>query len=81
MTLEISCTAQVLNIEELQVPFDKIHKDVNELVTKLIENVIDKHNRATNISKFSLSVGDFVPVRRANERGRKLCFKLNASAT
>lgn len=52
-----------------------MHKDVHSLVNKLREQAITKHNVKTNLVAPSFSVGDFVPVRKATDRGHKLRFK------
>jgi len=39
------------------------------------ESAISAHNKATNIIHPSFEVGDFVLVRRANDRGHKLRFR------
>lgn len=66
---------QLLNIEELQTSLNALHKDVHGLVTKRRDQAIAKHNTKTNIVSPSFSVGDFVLVRQASDRGHKLRFK------
>lgn len=67
--------AQVLAIKDLQVALDQMHKEVAISVGNRRERAIEAHNKATNIITPSLHVGDFVLVRRANDRGHKLRFR------
>ena len=74
-TLSNARAAQVLAIAELQVALDKVHKEVERSVSLRRERAIAVHNKATNIITPSFAVGDFVLVRRANDRGHKLRFR------
>jgi len=74
-TIELSRTRQVLAIDELQAALHQVHKDVEHSVSLRRERSIAAHNRATNIVTPSFQIGDFVLVRRANERGHKLRFR------
>lgn len=74
-TLSHAHAAQIVKISDLQASLDKIHKDVERLVSKRREQAVAKHNLSTNIVLPSFNVGDFVVVRRASDRGHKLRFK------
>ena len=66
---------QLIRSEELQKTLDEIHKDVQHAVSLRRERAIAVHNKATNIISPSFTVGDFVLVRRAVDRGHKLQFR------
>lgn len=66
---------QVVPISELQAALEQMHKYVERSVSLRRERAIAAHNKATNIVAPSLVVGDFVLVRRANDRGHKLRFR------
>ena len=74
-TLEHARAAQIIAIAELQAAFDKMHKEVERSVSLRRERAIAAHNKATNVVSPSFVVGDFVLVRRANDRGHKLRFR------
>lgn len=67
--------AQMASIQTLQIDMDRIHKQVTESVSSRRERAIELHNKATHIINPVLHVGDFVLVRRANDRGHKLRFR------
>lgn len=52
-----------------------MHKYGAQFVSLRRELAIETHNKATNIVSPSFPVGEFVLVRRANDRGHKLRFK------
>lgn len=64
-----------MKIKELQTALDKMHKEVQASVSTRRDKAVEKHNRATNIVTPSFSIGDFVLVRQATDRGHKLRFK------
>lgn len=66
---------QLLEIAALQTTLENIHKEVEAAVYARRKRVIEAHNKATNIVTPSFSVGDFVLVRRAVDRGHKLKFR------
>lgn len=66
---------EILSSRDLQESLNNVHKDVTRSVTDRREKSIHAHNWATNIVAPSFSVGDFVLVRRANDRGHKLRFR------
>ena len=74
-TLEYARATQVIAISELQSALDQVHKDVERSVSLRRERAIASHNKATNIVTPSFAIGDFVLVRRANDRGHKLRFR------
>lgn len=74
-TMEHAGAIQVLKIQELHVAMDKMHKAVASSVNLRRPRSVNLHNQATNIITPSFSVGDFVVVRCAMDRGQKLCFK------
>lgn len=65
----------IVHIEELQSNMDKMHNEVEYLVSKRRERAIAAHNNATNIVSPNFEVGDLVLVRRATDRAHKLRFK------
>lgn len=74
-SLEEARARQLLNIEELQGSLESMHRDVGERVTSERSRVIAKHNLKTNIQPINFTIGDFVLVRRAQDKGHKLSFK------
>ena len=75
ISLKHTRAAQILSISELQESLDQIHKDVARSVSIRREKAIAAHDKATNIIHPSFVVGDFVLVRRTNDRGHKLSFR------
>lgn len=73
-TIKLARATQVININGLQDSIERMHKDVERLVTIRRERAIANHNKATNILTASFVVGDYVLVRRARDRGHKLRF-------
>lgn len=71
-TIDSARAQQLISIDKLQHDLDVMHKDVELHVSDTRKTAIDAHNRATNIVPPSFSVGDFVLVRRATDRGHKL---------
>ena len=74
MSLERTRAIQLMKIESLQTSFDNMHKEVNEKVTANRKKQIAHHNRKTNIITPDFSVGDFVLIRRAQDKGPKQSF-------
>ena len=66
---------QVLEIERLQNVFDQMHKVVAGKVSKNRTRQIQQHNKRTNLVAPNFSVGDFVLVRRAQDKGHKQTFR------
>ena len=52
-----------------------MHKETAARVTKARRKQIEAHNRRTNIIQPNFEVGDFVLVRRAQDKGHKLNFR------
>ena len=75
MSLERTRVIQLMKIESLQTSFDNVHKEVNEKVTSNRNKQIAHHNRKTNIITPDFSVGDFVLIRRAQDKGHKQSFR------
>ena len=65
---------QVLDIELLQGAFDIMHNDVAEKVSSNRARQIKHHNKKTNLIQTNYSIGDFVLVRRAQNKGYKQAF-------
>jgi len=63
---------QVLEINVLQEAFDKMHKTTAEKVKKNRERKIQDHNKKTNIVSHRFNIGDFVLIRRPQDKGHKL---------
>ena len=74
-TMEHARAAQVISIKKLQHDLNNMHKEVALAVAKRREKAIALHNKATNIVSPTFVIGDFVLVRRSNDRGHKLRFK------
>ena len=74
-TIDRARALQLIRIEELQKTLDEVHKDVQHAVSLRRERAIAAHNKATNIISPFFTVGDFVLVRRAVDRGHKLQFR------
>ena len=66
---------QVLEIERLQNVFDQMHKVVAGKVSKNWTRPIRQHNKRTNLAVPNFRVGDFVLVRRAQDKGHKQTFR------
>lgn len=65
---------QVIEIERLQKAMDEMHKAVNWRVKSNRAKKIKHHNKKTNLVETRFAVGDFVLVRRAQEKGHKNLF-------
>ena len=65
---------RIIDIDEATVALDAIHKSVVSLTSADRKRKTDYHNAKTNVKKLNLSVGDFVLVRRPQEKGHKLRF-------
>ena len=74
-TIDRARALQLIRIEALQKTLDEIHKDVQNDVSLRRERAIDAQNNTTNIVSPSVTVGDFVLVFRAVDRGNKLQFR------
>ena len=66
---------QLVFINDIQNSLDAMHKDTSERITKIRQNQINAHNRRTNIAKPNFSLGEFVLVRRAKDKGHKINFR------
>ena len=66
---------QSFNIEKLQKDLDLMHKSVNNVVSRNRARQIKAHNKRTNIVAPSFSIGDFVLVRRGQDKGHKMNFR------
>lgn len=75
VTIAHTRSTQLLNIKDIQKTLYNMHKDVENGVNARRARPIRNHNKATNIVTPTFSVGDFVLVRRATDRGHKLNFK------
>ena len=65
---------QVTKIEQLQNALENMHKNVGERIIRNREKSVLRHNAKTNVINPSFHVGDFVLVRRAQDKGHKLSF-------
>ena len=74
-SLERTRAIQLMKIESLQISFDNMHTEVNEKVTANRKKQIAHHNRKTNIITPDFSVGDFVLIRCAQDKGHKQSFR------
>jgi len=66
---------QLLEVEQLQHAMEKMHKQVAKNILKNRARQIRFHNQKTNIVVHNFSVGDFVLVRRAQDKGHKLSYR------
>lgn len=66
---------RLIFIEQLQIALTNIHKKVSSLVSKNRARQLRAHNKKTNIDQPNFTVGDFVLVRRAQDKGHKLSFQ------
>ncbi|CDF35328.1 unnamed protein product [Chondrus crispus] len=66
---------QLLEINKLQNDFDNMHRDVERRVSSNRAKQIQHHNNNTNIISTIFCVGDFVLVRRAQNKGHKQSFR------
>jgi len=66
---------QLLEINLLQEAFDGMHKTTTEKVSKSREKKIKMHNQKTNIISQTFNLGDFVLVRKAQNKGHKLSYR------
>lgn len=73
--LERARGLQLIAIDEIQQSLDDMHKDV-AAVSKHRAKQIAHHNKKTNIITPNFNEGDCVLVRRAQNKGRKLSFRL-----
>lgn len=71
MSLSNVRTYQLLEIDTLQLPFENMHKQVEERVTKNRMKQIKSHNSKKTDTRF----GDFVLVRKVEKKGHKLQFR------
>lgn len=74
-TLPLGRAVQVMKIDELQRSLYVPHKEVTISTQTRRNNTIAANNKTANIVAPSFSVGDFVLVRRATDRGQKLLFR------
>jgi len=74
-SLDHARALQVLKIDKLQKDLEQMHKKVKKSTCLRREKSIAFHNKQTCLSVPSFSVGDFVLVRRAKDRGPKLQFR------
>ncbi len=75
MPIERARATQLAKLSELQASLDAMHKDVSVAVHKNRARQVAAHNKRTNLVEPNFSVGDFVFVRRAQDRGHKLNFR------
>ena len=74
-TISHARTAQIISINQLQEALDNLHRNVSTSSQARRERAVEAHNKATNIVAPNFSVGDFVLVRRASDKGHKLKFR------
>lgn len=74
-TMDQSEAERIISITQLQQTLYEMHKEVNHKVNLRRRQVIERHNKATNIVQPNFSPGDYVLVRVANNSGHKLSFK------
>jgi len=74
-SLERVRAEQVARIDKLQTSLLEMHKDVAHHVGKNRQRQLRSHNKKTNVVQPNFHVGDFVLVRRAQDRGHKLNFR------
>lgn len=74
-TLTSTRGKQVVKINYIQRSLEYLHKEVSVSSQARLDRSIEAHSQATNIHTLSFSVGDFVFVRRATDRGHKLQFR------
>lgn len=64
-----------MEVSVLQKALEEMHKEVSGTVRNRRKVAIATHNEATHIVESKLSVGDFILIRRATDRGHKLSFE------
>jgi len=74
-SLSLSECQRIANIDRLQFALANMHKNVSEKIRANRARQIKIHNERTNIIHPSFSIGDFVLVRKAHNKGHKLAFK------
>lgn len=70
-TLTLASAKQAVKINALQRSLDDLHKQVYISSQARRDRAKEAHNRATTVRTPSFSIGDFVLVRRATDRGHK----------
>lgn len=73
--ISLAQALKILNINDLQLKFNNMHKNVSTITNLRRQNAVKAHNEATNIISPSFTVGDFVLIRKATHRGHKLQFR------
>ena len=63
---------QVMKIDELQAALEDLYRDVATRVEARRKRAVGEHNRRTGVQPINFSRGDFVLVRRVENRGDKL---------
>lgn len=79
--LETIRVRQMVRIGSLQASIENMHKDVHEKVTRNRLRHIERHNADTRVNSSTFDVGDFVLVRRAQNKGHKLSFRWKGPRT
>lgn len=75
VSIERAHMEQLVNIEELQVALDNMHRDVEKRVFYNRKKHTKEHNRRTNIVLLDFKLGDFVMVRTIGKAGHKMRFR------
>lgn len=75
MSIERIRAEQLVQVDALHNSIDRMHKETAERLTLALKKQIDAHNKRTNIITPFFCVGDFVLVRRAQDKGHKLNFR------
>ena len=75
LTLDRIRAEQLVSINKLQTAVEQMHKETSNRVTTARQKQIQAHNKQTNIIQPNFSLGDFVLVRRAQDKGHKLNFR------
>ena len=65
----------ITNLDELQKAIENVHKNVSDRVSAERARQIHAHNKHTKVVTPSFTLGDFVLVKRPQEKGHKLLFK------
>lgn len=73
--ITLSDCQRITKIDCLQTALAGMHKTLSERMRANRERHIRSHNKRTNIVEPSFNIGDFVLVRKAQNKGHKLSFR------
>lgn len=74
LTIDRLKEEQVLQIEELQASLLQMHKCIGKLVSRNRSRQLKAHSKKIKIIQPNFTIGGFVLVRKAHDRGHKIKF-------